>query len=81
MEESKKINKLVKSSLLQIKSLGMQAVSLARTKARSLQPGGPRPRARKALKRRPVKRKPRRALVTPRKGRNPRRRKRMTYII
>ena len=36
LEESKKINMLVKSSLLQTKNLGRQALILARTKARSL---------------------------------------------
>ena len=78
MEESKKINMLVKSSLLQTKK-SRQALRLARTKVRSLQLGDPRPRARKeALKRRPVVRipKPTRPLTTPRRRSSTRLRRR-----
>ena len=63
--------------------LGRHALSLVRTKARSLKPGDPRPKKRKVLKRGPVavKPKPRRTLAAPRRRRTqPRRKKRMTHV-
>ena len=83
LEESKKINTLVMSSYLETKTLGSQALSLARRKARSLQLGDPRPRTRKVLKRRPVavRPKPKKTRAASRRKRTPLRRKKiMTYV-
>ena len=66
LEESKKINTLVKSSLLQNKKARKAGGKFGKNKGKEpIVGGGPRPRARKAQKRRLVKRKPKRALVTP----------------
>ena len=88
LEDSKKQNTLIKGSLLPPRRLGRQALSPGRTKARSLQPGEPKPRvARKVPKvarKVPVARmpKPTRTPVTPRRRRSPvlRRRKKSNHV-
>ena len=82
LEESKKINTLVKSSLLQTKKAGKTGRMSGKNKGKKPEAGGPRPKAKKALKiRRPVKRKPRRTLTTLRTRRPRRRRKRKIHVI
>ena len=63
IEEKKKMNTLIKSVLLQTIKSGKADISLTEREDISLQPGGPRPRARKTLKRRPLKREPRQTLM------------------
>ena len=66
LEESKKIRTLVKSSLLQTKKAGKAGGKSGKNKGKKRAAGGLKPRARKALKRGLVKKKPRKTVVTPR---------------
>ena len=84
LEESKKMNTLVRSSLLQTKKAGKAGTKSGKNKGKKPAAGDPRPRARtKVLKTRPgtVKPKLRRTLAAPRRRRTqPRRKKRMTHV-
>ena len=66
LEDTKKTKTLIKQSLLQTKKTGKQALSLGRTRTRSLQLGDPRPKVRKVPRRRlDPSPKPRQTLTTP----------------